>query len=181
MRSIVRLLDQSLRKVQGVFEYWDDPDCMFRVSRGRAPHSISLPDSEIPEDAEVLLLHFWNEHMPQIPPEGPTISMAMRAARMLKASFRALAREVQQDPGLADVTAVGGAGVLIYPDAGPGAEGDRWIGVIGPVMGGCVVFDHLVGIGEFALGVVEKIVADRTVVTKAVVARLIAEILDFLA
>ncbi len=122
MRRIIRLLDQSLRKAQGVFEYWDDPDCMFRVSHGRAPHLISLPDSQIPEGAEVLLLHFWNEHMPQIPPEGPNINLAMRAARMLKASFRALAHEIQLNPGLAGVKAVGGIGVLIYPDAGPGAE-----------------------------------------------------------
>ena len=122
MRSIVRFLDQSLRRVQGVFEYWDDPDCMFRVSCGRAPRPIRLPDSEIPDGAKVLFLHFWNEHMPHIPPEGPNISMAMRAARMLKASFRVLAREVQHNPGLAGVQAVGGVGVLIYPDAGPGAE-----------------------------------------------------------
>jgi hypothetical protein len=122
MRRIVRLLDQSLRKAQGVFEYWDDPDCMFRVSHSRAPRPISLPDSEIPDGAEVLLLHFWNEHMPHIPPEGPNINMAMRAARMLKGSFRELAREVQHNPGLVGVKAVGGIGVLIYPDAGPGAE-----------------------------------------------------------
>lgn len=122
MRSIVRLLDRSLRRAQGVFEYWDDPDCMFRVSHGRAPHPISLPDGEIPDGAKVLLLHFWNEHMPQIPPEGPDITMAIRGARMLKASFGALAREVQHNPRLTEVRAVGGAGVLIYPDAGPGAE-----------------------------------------------------------
>jgi hypothetical protein len=113
MRSIVRLLDQSLRKAQGVFEYWADPDCMFRVSYGRAPRLICLPDSEIPDGAKVLFLHFWNEHMPQIPPEGPNLTLAMRAARMLKASFRALAHEIQHNPGLADVKAVGGIGVLI--------------------------------------------------------------------
>ncbi len=122
MRSIIRLLDRFLRRVQGVFEYWDDPDCMFRASFGQAPHTISLPDGEVPDGAKVLLLHFWNEHMPHIPPEGPNINLAMRGARMLKASFRALAREVQRNPALADARAVGGAGVLIYPDAGPGAE-----------------------------------------------------------
>jgi hypothetical protein len=122
MRSIIRLLDRFLRRAQGVFEYWNDPACLFRASFGHAPRQISLPDGEIPEGAKVLLLHFWNEHMPRIPPEGPNINLAMRGARMLKASFRALAREVQRNPALADAKAVGGAGVLIYPDAGPGAE-----------------------------------------------------------
>ena len=122
MRSIIRLLDRFLRWAQGVFEYWDDPDCMFRASFGQAPHPISLPEGEIPDGAKVLLLHFWNEHMPHIPPEGPNITLAMRGARMLKASFRALALEVQCSPELSDVRAVGGAGVLLYPDAGPGAE-----------------------------------------------------------
>ena len=122
MRSVIRLLDRFLRRAQGVFEYWDDPDCLFRASFGHAPHQISLPDGEIPDGAKVLLLHFWNEHMPHIPPEGPNLNLAMRGARMLKASFRALAREVQRNPALADAKAVGGAGVLVYPDAGPGAE-----------------------------------------------------------
>lgn len=122
MRTIIRLFDRFLRWIHGVFEYWDDPDCMFRVGFGRAPHTLYLPDGEIPAGATVLQLHFWNEHMPHIPPEGPNVALAIRGTRMLRASFRILAREIQRDPNLADARAVGAAGVLIYPDAGPGSE-----------------------------------------------------------
>ena len=34
MRSIIHAIDRLLRKCNGVFEYCDDPDCVFRVSIG---------------------------------------------------------------------------------------------------------------------------------------------------
>ncbi len=123
MRYIIRLFDRLLRRLQGVFVYWDDPDCMFRVSHGEAPHPISLPDGEIPAGAKVLYLHFWNEHMPHIPPEGPNVRLALHGVRMLRDSFRVLAHQVRLNPLLAGVQAVGTpAAALVYPDAGPGGE-----------------------------------------------------------
>lgn len=123
MRRLIRLLDRVLRRQQGVFEYWDDPDCMFRAGTGRARHAIRLPEGEIPAGAKVLQLHFWNEHMPQIPAEGPTLAVAIRGQRMLIASLRAFARWIEQEPELADGQAVGGATVLFA--AGDGSSGER--------------------------------------------------------
>jgi hypothetical protein len=123
MRRLVRLLDRLLRKHQGVFEYWDDPHCMFRARVGIARHRISLPGSEIPAGAKVLELHFWNEHMPQIPADGPDLTLAMQGHRMLIASLRAFARQIQQDPDLAGGRAVGGATVLFA--AGDASSGER--------------------------------------------------------
>jgi hypothetical protein len=122
MNSIVRRFDPFLRRLHGVFEYWDHPDCLFRLQFTRAPHLIRLPDGDVPAGAPVLGLHFFNENMPQIPEEGPYTAFAVRGARMLKASFRQMARAITERSDMADIRAIGGTGVLLYPGAGPGAE-----------------------------------------------------------
>jgi len=123
MKRIVKAFDHFLCRCQGVFVFWDHPDCMFRVQLTRASRDIVLPGAQIPAGAKVLALHFWNEHMPQIASEGPTIAQAVRARRMIASSFRVLAREMQRDPRLEGVQALGGATVLFA--AGDGSGGDR--------------------------------------------------------
>lgn len=123
MRRIVRAFDRFLCRLQGVFVFWDDPDCMFRAQLGRARHAIVLPGAEIPAGEKVLLLHFWNEHMPQIPSEGPSMALALRGSRMIVSSFRVLARELRRDPRMDGVQALGGATVLFA--AGDESSGER--------------------------------------------------------
>lgn len=123
MRLLIRLLDRVLRKIQGVFEYSDDPGCMFRARIGRVRHRINLPDREIPAGATVLELHFWNEHMPQIPTEGPDLPLALRGQRMLVNSLRSFARQIEQDPRFSAGQAVGGSTVLFA--AGDGSSGEK--------------------------------------------------------
>ncbi len=122
MRSLVRLFDRFLRRVQGVFVFWDDPACMFRARIAQAPHTLYLPDGEVHAGATVLELHFWNEHMPRIPPEGPNLSMAVQSRRMLVTSLRQAAHRIQHDPRMTGVQAVGGATVLFSAGDGSGAE-----------------------------------------------------------
>ncbi|NIV38822.1 MAG: hypothetical protein GWN58_58220, partial [Anaerolineae bacterium] len=123
MKRIVRAFDRFLCRRQGVFVFWDDPDCLFRAQFMRAPREIALPGALIPAGAEVLGLHFWNEHMPQIPPEGPTLALAVRGRRMIVSTFRALAHEMNRDPRMEGIQALGGATVLFA--AGDGSGGDR--------------------------------------------------------
>lgn len=122
MRSLVRHFDRFLRWAQGVFVFWDDPACMFRARVAQAPHTLCLPDGEIRAGAPVLELHFWNEHMPRIPPEGANLSVAVQGRRMLGRSLRQVAVHIQQDPRMAGVQAVGGATVLFAAGDGSGAE-----------------------------------------------------------
>jgi hypothetical protein len=119
MRTLIRRFDHFLRRKQGVFEFWDDPECLFRIGIAQAPHTIHLPDSAIPAGAKVVGLHLWNEHMPHFAPQGPDLAMALRVRRMLRVSFQALAREIQRNPLLTSAQAVGGATVLIDADASP--------------------------------------------------------------
>ena len=122
MRSLVLLIDRLLRRAQGLFVYWDDPDCLFRAKIGQAPHRLHLPVGEIPAGAKVLELHFWNEHMPRIPPEGPDLGLAVQGRRMLVRSLRQAAWILEHDPRMAGVQAVGGATVLFAAGDGSAAE-----------------------------------------------------------
>ena len=123
MRGLVRAFDRMLSRRQGIFVFWDDPDCMFRAQIARAPHTLVLPDATIPSGAKVVGLHFWNEHMPHIPPEGPNLALGVRSRRMIAASFRVLAAEMHRDPRLAGAQALGGATALFA--AGDGSGGER--------------------------------------------------------
>jgi hypothetical protein len=123
MRFLIRCLDRLLRRLTGVFEYWDDPDCMFRARLTRAPQGLHVPGGRVPEGAVVLELHFWNEHMPRIPPGGITMAQAARGYRMLVRSLRELARRMAVEPRYAGVQAVGGATVLVV--AGGTSSGEK--------------------------------------------------------
>jgi len=54
MRSIIHAIDWLLRKCNGVFEFCDDPDCVFRVSIGVSKYPLRVPDGEIPAGTKVL-------------------------------------------------------------------------------------------------------------------------------
>jgi hypothetical protein len=123
VKSVVRTFDRFLCRRQGVFVFWDDPDCLFRAQFSRASREIVLPGAVIPAGAKVLGLHFWNEHIPQIASEGPTLAQAVRGRRMITSTFRALAREMHRDPRMEGIQALGGATVLFA--AGDGSSGER--------------------------------------------------------
>ncbi len=122
MKQIVRAFDRFLCRLHGVFVFWDDPDCMFRAELARARHEIVLPEAVIPAGEKVLLIHFWNEQMPQISLKGPDMALALRASRMIVRSFRVLARLMCSDPRMDGVQALGGATVLFAAGDESGAE-----------------------------------------------------------
>jgi hypothetical protein len=71
----------------------------------------------------VLELHFWNEHMPPIPGDGPVIGPAVKLRRRVAYSAHHLALAVKDDPRLAGVEAVGGVTPLFTPGDNSAAEG----------------------------------------------------------
>ena len=123
MRFVIHTIDRLVRRRKGVFEFCDEPDCIFRVSIETAPCPLRVPDGEIPAGARVLVLHFWNEHMPPIPPTGPSLSWAVKLRRMVAVSTEYLARAMENDPRLAGVKAVGGVTPLFTAGDGSAAEG----------------------------------------------------------
>ena len=123
MRSIIRTIDRSLRKQKDIFEFCDDPDCVFRVSVSDVTSPLHLRDGEIPVGSKVLELHFWNEHIPPMPRQGLGVSWAVKFRRRVATSARLLGNSIRKDPRLADVQAVGGVTPLFTPGDGSPAEG----------------------------------------------------------
>lgn len=123
MRFVIRAIDRTLRRRTGVFEFCDDPDCIFRVSIGTAAYPLAVSDGEIPTGTKVLELHFWNEHFPAMPRTGPTLSWAVKLRRRVASSSHLLARAMRTDPRLTGVQAVGGITPLFTPGEGSAAEG----------------------------------------------------------
>lgn len=115
MRALIRGFDAFVIRVSHVFEFCDDRDCLLRLQLAQAPHAIPLPGGKIPAGAPVLVLHFWNEHMPAIPASGPDLAWGKRTARLFLHSLRAAAGFLQSQPDLEAVQAIGGVTVLLIP------------------------------------------------------------------
>ena len=109
MRRLVKAIDARLRRRQGIVPYSNDPECLLRISSGRADADRTLSDgTQIRRGDPICIIHFWNEHMPQIPPKGADIAWALQFRRQLRHSFRLLAQHFQETPAAERVQAITG-------------------------------------------------------------------------
>ena len=120
MRGLVRGLDAFLRSRSGIFPYADREDCLLQIQISRAPRLLVFPDLEIEADEPVLLLHLWNDHLPQLPPDGPDLIWASRARHLFLKSLAGVAEKIRSDASLATIRAVGGRTSLFAPDGRSG-------------------------------------------------------------
>lgn len=121
MRSLIRGFDAFLRRREGVYEFNASADGLLRVRRTRAGERVALGSRWIEAGQEVLELHLWNEHMPPLPRDGPSLAWASRTERMFVASLRDLARTMRTEPAYHCVRALRAVSVLLTP--GPGSAG----------------------------------------------------------
>lgn len=129
MKRLIRGFDCFLRWALGVFEFCRAPDCLLRVRRMSLTHPVTLAGETFGAGTPAIELHLWNEHLPPLPAEGPTLAWAVQTQRRLKQSFRALAAQMPRDPRLADARLIGG--VTVLPLAGAHAGGVRLFEQIG--------------------------------------------------
>jgi uncharacterized membrane protein YdjX (TVP38/TMEM64 family) len=108
MRRLIRRLDGLLRRKMGIFEYSDNPYCMFRVHLDRADRTLHIPGGKIETGTKILELHFWNEHILPAIAGGTTVVGSIKGFRMFKNSLSELAGLIDRDPRMAGVQAVGG-------------------------------------------------------------------------
>ncbi len=109
----IRRIDSILRAAYGIEEYSQDRDCIFRIRTIPAPRMLRLADGEIPAGVQLLEIHLWNERMPQIPPGGANLAWGKRFRMLMDNGFRHLARNIERDPSLRDVRAIGGTSLLM--------------------------------------------------------------------
>lgn len=105
--KFVLALDDWLRQFEGVFEYSQSPECLFRINVERLRADVRLADSTFGARGDrVIEIHLWNEHVPRIPPSGLSLAWARRFNRQFGASLGELARFLKHRPDLKDVAII---------------------------------------------------------------------------
>ena len=100
-------LDRWLRLRQGVLEYTDSPDCVFRIQRAKAETPLVLSDgTQISAGDAVLNLHLWNEQVPSMGAGGATMGWARSLSKAIDVSLRELAVHLRWSRELDDVVAL---------------------------------------------------------------------------
>ncbi len=104
--KIVRKIDATLRDFYNIFDYCQDDDCMLRMSFTNSERDITLSDgTQITKGQKVVELHFWNEHMPQMPKSGPDMAWALAFRRKVIHSLKNLSSYIETNPEMKDISA----------------------------------------------------------------------------
>jgi hypothetical protein len=108
LRSGVRTIDHGLCRLEGIREYSDDEECLFRIAAMRSNRRVECASSNVvivPGDL-ILDLHLANDRVPPADPRGPGLVWAQRFRRRMRKSFVDLAVFVRSHPEFAEVRAV---------------------------------------------------------------------------
>ena len=100
-------IDDELRRRNGVIEYSNDPQCVFRMQPKTAGRDVTLADGTVVHRGEKLvLIHLWNEQVPEIPHGGPSIVWGRKMGRMMGHSFRQLSQFLADNPAYGCAVAI---------------------------------------------------------------------------
>jgi hypothetical protein len=92
LQFVLFRVDAILRRTGSVIEFTRDSDCIFRIQIGRLHQDVLLSDGTSARCGErVLNLHFWNEHLPLMLDDGPSMGWARRMSRCVEQSLQSLA------------------------------------------------------------------------------------------
>jgi hypothetical protein len=109
VRTAIRALDAHLRHRQGVYEYTNLRECVFRAQLIENQTELMLSDGTRLRCGEPIIdLHLWNEQVPRMPPGGPNLAWARRLDRCVDLSLRELATHLADRPDLDAVRAIRG-------------------------------------------------------------------------
>lgn len=130
LRLLVLALDALLRRVQGIYEFSQKPDCIVRIARRHSRTSRTLSDGTVVRPGDLIIeLHFWNEHIPRIGGAGPDLAWGLAFYRRMRGTLVELARHVSTSPDLS--TAVAFYAVLTVPLAAEGPQYARLLRSLG--------------------------------------------------
>ena len=100
-------LDSWLRRRQGVFEYSDKLDCIFRAQLSRLSGDLLLSDGTCGRSGDrVIDLHFWNEQIPVTSVAGNSLAWGCRFNRSFAKSLLGLAQFLKSKPELSDINII---------------------------------------------------------------------------
>jgi hypothetical protein len=108
-RAVVRRFDTLLRRQKLVQEFTQDEDCILRISLAVCKNDMELSDGTTIQSGErICELHFWNERLPSMPPEGPELKWGLRFYCLAVRSLRSMAAYIAAERSLEDVMAFRG-------------------------------------------------------------------------
>jgi hypothetical protein len=108
-RAMVHRFDVLLRRQKHVRDFTQDESCILRIALTVCKKDFQLSDgTNVRSGDRICELHFWNEHLPPIPPEGPDLRWGARFYRLAVRSLRSLAAHIAAEQGLGDVVALRG-------------------------------------------------------------------------
>jgi hypothetical protein len=106
---LVIAFDRRQRRRLGIWEFSDDPRCVFRIALTTARVGVKLADGTVVRAGDRTgAFHLWNEQVPRIPSTGPDLTWARTASQALDHSFRLMARHVAANAVFEEVQALGG-------------------------------------------------------------------------
>ena len=109
----ISLVDSLIRTYYGIYEFTDDPGCVLRIGMAPSRNTVTLSDGTKVESGEpVGTLHFWNEHLPRYPPEGPNLRWACAMRDQMRRSLCSLAEYIEREPAWQDVRGLRGEAAL---------------------------------------------------------------------
>lgn len=109
LARLVFAVDTMLRRHYAVVEYSSDPACIFRIEIDRADRRVALADGTFLQPGQrVARLHFWNEHIPLLPPKTGAMRWARHVYQSIGTSLHELARYLDGRPDLSDVDVICG-------------------------------------------------------------------------
>src|SRR5579871_6426980 len=81
-------IDDRLRRWNRVFEYSEDPQCVFRMQMVRAGCDLTLADGIFLRAGDRLInLHLWNEQVPVMPSGRPTVAWGRKLGAAMEQSL----------------------------------------------------------------------------------------------
>ncbi len=122
LRVIIRRFDNWLSRVEGVEPFTDDPQCILRIQIGRLNHDIAFPNQMIRSGSRALFIHFWNEHMPILPDNGPDLAYGLKFQRLIAYSMKLIARHIQENQTLNDISLIGGITTFVSRESADGGR-----------------------------------------------------------
>jgi ceramide glucosyltransferase len=105
----VRLIDTLPQRREGIYEFCAHERCVLRLSVGECSRAVLLSDgTQLAAGEPIGELYFWKEHLPPMPPDGPSVAWALAFQRRCMFSLARLADFVQQTPHLRELGAFRG-------------------------------------------------------------------------
>jgi YkoP-like protein len=108
-RRIVFGMDDHLRRLERIYSFSEDPDCVLRISLAASRKERVLGDRSIVRAGDpVVELHWWNERIARMAATGSSLRWGLEFYRHTYHSLIELAHYLDRTPALRDVVALHG-------------------------------------------------------------------------